>query len=203
MPQRIIANHESEVPFLKRVGVIGGMGQWATLDILNRIFRASVDFPVPQYGNRGYPPMDIRMVNKAPMILNSDGSYPDALDPSPTLLEAAKFVGKNSDFLICTSNTAHIFAKEIEKAAGKPLLSLVDVAIQEAKRRNCRRVGVMAIGVTLREGLFQGPLKKIGVESVLLPVELGYKLDEEGIYPVQQGGDPQEFSKVACDAIDY
>ena len=37
--------------------------------------------------------MDIRMVNRAPMLLNEDGNYPKKLEPSPELLEAAKFVG--------------------------------------------------------------------------------------------------------------
>lgn len=203
MKKRIIVNSELEVPSMKKIGVIGGMGQWATIDILNRILKASVNFPIPQYGNRGYPPMDIIMINKAPMVLNPDGSYQEVLKPSPALLEAAKFVGKNSDFLIVTANTPHIFAKEIEQAARKPLLSIVDVTVSETVRRNCKRVGVMAIGVTLKEKLFQNPLEKIGVKSILLPEKLGEKLDNEGIYEVQEGENPQKVSKVACDAINY
>jgi hypothetical protein len=36
--KRIIAKYESEVPELKRIGIIGGMGQWATLDIVDSTF---------------------------------------------------------------------------------------------------------------------------------------------------------------------
>ena len=102
MSERIQVQHESKVPVMRRIGIIGGFGQWATQDIVNRILKASV-VRVPQYGNRGYPPMDIRIVNQAPMKLNPDGSFPDELEPDPSLLEAARFVGTHSDFLILRS----------------------------------------------------------------------------------------------------
>jgi aspartate racemase len=204
MEKRISAKNELEVPAMKKIGIIGGMGQWATIDIVNRILKASVDYPVPQYGNRGYPRMDILMINKRPMNLNPDGTYPDELTPSPTLLEAAEHVGKDADFIILGSNTSHIFVKEITAAAvGKPILSLVDLAIQEAVKRQCKRVGIMAIGVTIKEKLFQKPLAEQGIESVLLPEELGERLEKESIYPLQEGTGAKNLSKAALDALNY
>src|SRR5664279_378266 len=101
MSARVVVDHESKVPKLKKVGVIGGMGQWATYDILSRIDRES-GRRVPQYGNRGYPEKDIRMINKTPMVINPDDPdhyYPEKLEPSIELLEAARFVGENTDFI--------------------------------------------------------------------------------------------------------
>lgn len=203
MASRIIAKHESEVPRLKTIGIVGGMGQWATLDIIKGILKAAVDYPIPQYGNRGYPAMNIRMVNKAPMVLNADGSYPDKLEPSETLLEAVKYVSKDSDFIIVASNTAHVFTAQIEQVAKKPLLSLIGVAVEEAKRRNCRKVGILSIGLTVRLELFQKPLQEAGIESVLLSDNLAKRLDDEGVYPVQEGGDPKEYSAIAHEAVAY
>lgn len=199
---RKVAKHESEVPSMKRIGIIGGLGQWATLDIIERLMRASV-LRVPQYGNRGYPPLNLRMLNRAPMLLNDDGSFPDVLKPSPELLEAAKFVGVNADFLIMPSNTPHLFAKEIEAAAGKPLLSMVDVTIEEVERRACKRVGVLAIGVTLKERLYQDPLEAKKVKSVGIPEELSRKLDEEGVWPLQEGAKARNVSAPAHEAVAY
>lgn len=200
--ERKVVGHESEVPQMKRIGVIGGFGQWATLDILSRILKASA-VNVPQYGNRGYPPIDLRMVNRAPMKLNEDGSFPEVLEPSPELLEAARFVGEQADFLILPSNTPHLFTREIEEAAGKPLLSIVDVTVDEVVRRNCRRVGVIAIGLTLDKRLYQNPLEERGIESVVLPAELAERLDNEGIYPVQEGASPSDVAQVAHEAVEY
>ncbi|OGH06131.1 MAG: hypothetical protein A2W22_04480 [Candidatus Levybacteria bacterium RBG_16_35_11] len=203
MTERIVAKHESEVPPMRSVGFIGGMSLIATIDILKRIKDASVAYLVPQYGNRGYPPIILYSINKAPMVLNPDGSYPEKLEPSSTLLEAARFVGEKSEFIILGSHTAHLFKKQIEKAAGKPLLSLVDLTIEEVKKRKCKKVGLIAIGVTIRDRLYQGPLKEIGVESIILPEELARKLDNEGVYLIQEGGDPKNGSQIAYDALDY
>ena len=200
--ERRVVEHESEVPELKRIGVIGGFGQWATLDVIDRILKVSVTH-VPQYGNRGYPPMDIRMCNHAPMLLNEDGSFPEVLEPSTELLDAARFVGTNSDFVILLSNTPHLFTKQVEEAARKPLLSIVDITVDEAVRRNCRRVGVIAIGPTLDKRLYQDPLESKGIESVALPKNLSERLDEEGIYPLQEGAKPQTVGRVAYDAVGY
>ena len=188
---------------MKTIGIVGGMGQWATLDILNRIFRASVDYPVPQYGNRGYPKMYVAFVNRAPMILNLDGSYPDKLEPSETLLETAELVGKNSDFVIIASNTAHIFIKQIAEKAEKEIVSLVDLSVSEAVKRKCKKVGVLAIGITLREKLFQNALKEHGIEPVILPEELENKLDKRAIYPLQEGEELQNIPKIALESIEY
>jgi len=196
------AKYESEVPEMKRIGVLGGMGQWATIDILNRIFRFSANL-APQYGNRGYPPLDIRMLNHAPMPLNPDGSYPEEFGPTSDFLEAAKSVGENSDFIIITANTPHMFAREVEEASGKPLLSIIDLAVDEAKRRKCKRVGLTAIGITLKKEVFQKPLKEIGIESVILPDKLIQKLEDEGIYMLQEGENPKDFSESAIEAVDY
>ena len=200
--ERIVAEHESEVPELKRIGIIGGFGQWASLDIINRILKESV-VRIPQYGNRGYPPMDIRMCNHAPMLLNEDGSFPEVLEPSEELLEASRFVGTNSDFIILLANTPHLFANQVEEAAGKPLLSIVDVTVEEAVKRNCKRVGVMAIGPTLERGLYQNPLEASGIEVIPLPKDLSERLDNEAIYPVQEGANPTSVHKAGYDIVSY
>lgn len=166
--ERHIVKHESEVPNIKRIGVIGGFGQWSTHDIMERILRYSAQH-ISQYGNRGYPPIDQRWVNRSPLKINEDGSIPDVLEPSAELLDAAKFVGQNVDFLILLANAPHFFRKEIEETAGKPLLSMVDLTVDEVVRRNYKRVGVMAIGPTLDNRLYQDPLAEKGIESVPLP----------------------------------
>ena len=202
MSERIQVQHESKVPVMRRIGIIGGFGQWATQDIVNRILKASV-VRVPQYGNRGYPPMDIRIVNQAPMKLNPDGSFPDELEPDPSLLEAARFVGTHSDFLILPSNTPHLFKRQIEEASGKPLLSIIDVTVNEVKKRKYKRVGIIAIGLTLKKRLFQDPLDLIGVESVTLPEDMSQAMDEEGIWELQEGAEANDVNASTKAAVAY
>lgn len=197
-----VVDHESKVPKMRWIGVLGGFGQWATLDVLSRMFRYASE-RVPQYGNRGYPPMTVKMCNFAPMNLNPDGSYPDELTPNPALLGAARELGRVCDFLIIPSNTVHLFQKDIEAAAGKPVLSLVVLAAAEVVRRGCKRVGVTAIDITLQKGLFHKQLQALGVETIGLPKELSYRLDEEGIYKIQQGTPAEELEGVGQEAVEY
>ena len=202
MSPRIIAKHESEIPPLKRLGVIGGMGQWATLDILQKICTLCVE-SIPQYGNRGYPSMDIRMLNKAPMQLNDDGSYPETVKPSPELLTAAKALGETSDVIILTANTPHIFRKDIEQAAGKPFVSIVEVTVDEILLKGFKRVGLLGIGIMIEKGLFQMPLNEKGIHVVLLPPDLMKRLETEAIDPVQEGEKPVVVARVAEEALAF
>ena len=137
------------------------------------------------------------------MVLNPDGSYPEKLTPSPSLLKAATYVGKNVDFIIVSSNTAHIFSKEIQDAANKTLLSLIDVSVDEVVRRNNKKVGILAIGLTIRKQLFQAPLLGRGIETVVLPKNLGDKLEDEAIYPVQEGRVFTKPPKILTDCVSY
>lgn len=200
--KRIVVSSEKEVPSLKRVGMIGGMGHQATVDILFRIHRVAAA-RIPQYANRGQPPIDLRAINQAPMWLNEDGSLPIVIVPTRAFLDAARYVAKDSDFIVMASNTPHLFAAEVERAAGRPLLSIVDLAMEEVISREVRRVGVLAAGVTLQRRLYQDSLEALGVEAVTISANLSEKLDNEAIYPVQEGADPYEVGAAANNALIY
>lgn len=200
---RRVVHHESEVPIMKTIGVIGGFGQWATLDFLERIYHVAAN-RVPQYGNRGYPKMIIHMLNRAPMKLRADGGYPEKLEPSEELIHAFRQINQDSDFIVMPSNTPHLFSRELEGVIGPgKLLSIVDVTVLETIRRGCTRVGVMSIGLTIDERLYQEPLAAAGIQTVELPRELITELDDEGIYPLQEGANLSDIKPVAQKALQY
>src|SRR3989338_2462263 len=149
---------------MKTIGVIGGMGPQATMDFEARIHRISQKL-IPQFVNRGYPPMVVYYVREAPMVLNSDGSTPEKLEPAPQLLDAAKKLGAVADFLVIASNTPHFFKKEIEEAAGLRILSIVQVTLEKIKRERYKKVGIIAVGDTLKHRLYQEPLERMGLDG--------------------------------------
>ena len=202
MKRFIQSQNKSDVPAMKRIGVIGGMGQWSTQDVINRILKVCVD-QIPQYVNSGYPSFDLRMLNCFPIILNDDGTLPEILEPHPKLIEAAAFVGLHSDFIIVPSNTPHLFIRQIEEAAGKPLLSIVDVTVAEVQKRKYKRVGLLAIGLTLSERLFQTALEKIDVESVILREDISTNMDEEGVWKIMEGAVSTNVNKSTHRAVTY
>ncbi|MCH8987145.1 aspartate/glutamate racemase family protein, partial [Patescibacteria group bacterium] len=147
-------NQEKQIPDMKTMGVIGGLGPQATMDVVARLHKVSQKL-IPQFVNRGYPPILVGYFRDAPMVLREDGSVPDELQPDPRLLELARTLGLHVDFLIIASNTPHFFVREIEEASGRKVLSIVDAVLEDVQRRRCSKVGVLAIGETLQHRLYQ------------------------------------------------
>lgn len=186
---------------MKTIGIIGGLGQQATMDFVARVHKISQDL-IPQFVNRGYPPLHVFYFRHAPMALNPDGSTPNVLEPDPRLLELAKIAGKNADFIVIPSNTPHLFQKQIEEASGRKMLSIVDVTLEEVKRRSLKKVGVLAIGDTLKHRLYQNRLDEIGVTWEIIPDKIVQKLDES-IWAVMEGKTRSNLGEPAREAVDY
>lgn len=185
---------------MKTIGVIGGLGPQATMDFERLIHKASQKL-IPQIENRGYPPMIVYYYRNAPQVLAEDGSIPSELSSNPALLKVAENLGTVSDFLVIPSNTPHIFLKQIEKASGLKVLNMIDLVVEEVRERGDKKVGVLAIGHTFREGLYQGPLGKLGIESEGLPDSMQQRLNVV-IFAVMEGKEGEELERVAKEAVD-
>lgn len=130
---------------MKTIGVLGGIGPQATMAFQALVHREAQRL-IPQDRNFGYPPMVVSFFRALPMVLGPDGAADPPLRPHPGLLEAARRLGALADFVVVTSNFTHTFAREIEAAAGRPLLSLIETTLAEIRRRDWRRVGVLGFG---------------------------------------------------------
>lgn len=152
---------------MKTIGILGGMGPQATMDLEARIHKVSQQL-IPQDVNRGYPPLAVYYVRRAPMVLNPDGSVREPLEPDPELLAAAQRLGSLVDLLVIGSNTAHLFEEKVAAAAGKPVISLVAETLTEAQNRAVKGrylfAGVLAVGETLRRGLYLNALLRKGYQ---------------------------------------
>ena len=127
---------------MKRMGVLGGMSAQATMDFEARVHEASQRL-VPQQWNGGYPPMVVWFHRRLPVRLGEDDRPIVPMELDPQLLEAAAWLAGVSDFLVVPCNTAHIGLRELTKAAGCPVLSMIDVTVDEVVRRGWKRVGVL------------------------------------------------------------
>jgi aspartate racemase len=129
---------------MKTIGILG-TGPQATIELETRIHHAAQRL-VPQRENYGYPPLIVYHHRRPPVAVKDDGSPELPLRVDPSLLEAARWLGEKVDFLVIAANAPHLFRREIESAnggAGRPVLSLIDVTLDEVQRRQWRRVGVL------------------------------------------------------------
>ena len=82
-----------------------------------------------------------------PVLVTEHLTHRLPLEPDPRLFEAAAKLGATCDFIVIPSNATHRFAPQIERAAGRPVLNMIDLTIKEIVRRGCDSpFGVLGLG---------------------------------------------------------
>ena len=186
---------------MKTIGVLAGLAApQATLDFESAIHRISTKL-IPSHFTTGYPPMIVIHFREVPFKME-DGSFVFPVEPNPNLLATAKTLGKNCDFWVMVANAPHIFRESLEKASGKKFLSMIDVTIEEVRKRRLEKVGIIAIGLALKDRLFQTPLDELGIQLEIIPDDLADDIDKS-VFKVMEGEDPRRLKKPAIDAVKY
>jgi aspartate racemase len=192
----IIVAHGEERD-MRRMGVLGGMSAQATMDFEARVHRVSQRL-IPQDWTRGYPPMVVWYHRGLPILRGDDGRPVEPRQVDPQLVDAAARLGPLVDFLVVPCNAAHIGLPEIREAAGCPVLSMIDVALDEVVRRKCRRVGLLGsqgVPPPYVEGLRQ---RDIACERVDATIQ--QQLDA-GIQALMEGADGKQETEAALAAV--
>jgi aspartate racemase len=82
------------------------------------------------------------------------------------------------DFVLIPSNAPHYAIKQVQDKSPLPVLSIVDITVAECKRRGFKKVGILGMNVTMSDGLYVEPLKKVGIEPINLPSEKQKELSD-------------------------
>jgi aspartate racemase len=183
---------------MKTIGLIGGLGPQATMDLETRLHEAAQRL-IPQRSNRGYPPLFTYYHRKPPVIVNDDDSpvFPIRLDPD--LLEAARWLGEKADFLVIGSNSIHLLQDDLERASGRPVLSMIDATLEEVKRRGWHKVG--ALGYIMPEvPVYTKRLQEMGLMFEVIGAEQQLELDT-AIGAVNEGRLLPHAARAAVNAL--
>jgi aspartate racemase len=167
---------------MKTIGVLGGFGPQATMDFEQRVHQAAQQL-IPPQKNSGYPPMIVHYCRHPPVLLDADGNARMPIQADPRLVTAARTLGKLADFLVITSNGAHVLQAELEQAADRPILSMIEATLAEVARRGWQRVGVLAYTRPLvyAQALEQRGLQWESIDSVLqIPLDAAIMAVMEG-----------------------
>ncbi len=143
------------LPTHRRIGIIGGMGPAATVDLMQKIIDAT-----PATRDQDHVPM---VVWNVPQIPERVEHIHDATSPSPApaMRAAAKALAEaGAEAIAIACNTAHFWAADVEDASGLPLLHIADAALAALAHRPShataqpRRILLLATTGTREAGIY-------------------------------------------------
>jgi len=142
----------------RRIGILGGMGPAATVDLLQKIIDAT-----PATRDQDHVPTVVWNVPQIPERLAAmRGEGPS---PLPGMIEGARALeSAGCEALAVACNTAHHWADELRAAVRIPLLHIAEVAVEALSERSPRpdTVGLLATRGTLQSGFYQRALEERG-----------------------------------------
>ncbi|ALM74353.1 cysteate racemase [Thermococcus barophilus] len=159
----------------KIIGILGGMGPMATVELFKRIV-----LKTPAKRDQDHPRIIIynnpKIPDRTAYILGKGEN------PLPELIDSAKKLESwGADFIIMPCNTAHFFADEIQRAINIPLINMIEETAEYVKQLGIKRVGLLATTGTVVSGIYQRALEKRGIK-VIIPNKEEQENVMRGIY---------------------
>jgi aspartate racemase len=144
------------------VGIIGGMGPEATVDLMRRVIAKT-----PARDDADHIHVIVESNPKIPSRIAHliDETGPD---PTPELIRIAvnlQRAGANALAMPC--NTAHAYADSIRRAVDIPLLDMVALTVSKiAASGHAARVGLLASTAVHKTGLYAKAFQAVGIATV-------------------------------------
>ena len=173
----------------KVVGVLGGMGPEATVDIFQKIVHftnAEKDQDHLHIIIDNNPKIPDRTMS----IKTGDREIVSALTDTAKNLEKA-----GADFIIIPCNTAHFFLEDIEKAISIPIINMIKETVRDAVEDGVNPVGILATIGTIQTELYQNELEKNGV-PLILPEPRSQEIIMDAIMHIKAGDDKKSIARV-------
>lgn len=119
-----------------------------------------------------------REQDHVPAIVWSDPRVPDrpaawwrnGADPLPWLANGVRHLEQSgARAIVIPCNTAHLWYDQIAASSRVPVLHIVEAVIDDLRRCGAEhgRMGLLGTAVTLKSGLYQGPLRAAGYECIV------------------------------------
>ncbi|KAB2336189.1 amino acid racemase [Cytobacillus depressus] len=164
----------------KVVGIIGGMGPLATVDLMNKII--------------SYTPA-MKDQDHIHIIADNYSQIPDrttailgkGIDPTPYIVQSAqRLQNAGAELLVIACNTAHFFYEAAEKSVSIPILHMPLETTRFVQENNIKKVGLLATDGTIKSKLYQNSCRNYRIDVIEPDKELQEKV-MEGISAIKGG----------------
>ncbi|MEC5319859.1 amino acid racemase [Brenneria populi subsp. brevivirga] len=171
-----------------RLGILGGMGPLATLDLQQKILSAT-----PAQSDQDHVPT---VVWNVPQIADRQRALAgDGPSPLPQLLNALAGLNRAGvNHIAIPCNTAHHWYDALAAASQAPLLHIADITAQAvaaqavaAQEARPAAIGLIATRGTLDAGWYQTRFARLGIEVITPSAEELRQWFVPGCYAVKRG----------------
>jgi len=147
----------------KTVGILGGMGPEATVDLMQRIIRLTPALDDADH-IRCIVDNNPKVPSRIKAIIEGDGE-----DPGPCMADMGRRLEAwGADFLTIACNTAHYYYDAVQQAVNIPVINLIDLVagyvITNFPEQN--KVGILASPAVAMTGLYTKRFVRLGIEDV-------------------------------------
>ena len=147
----------------KIVGILGGMGPEATVDLMQRIIRLTPALDDMDH-IRCIVDNNPKVPSRIKAIIEGDGE-----DPGPCMADMGRRLESwGADFLVIACNTAHYYYDAVQNAVKIPVINLIDLVSNHVKVNfpEHDKVGILASPAVAMTGLYAKRFKELGIEDV-------------------------------------
>jgi aspartate racemase len=164
------------------VGIVGGMGPEATVDLYREIIRLT-----PARGDQEH----------IPVLIYSNPQIPDrtkailegGADPMPYLVHTARVLERaGAGILVVPCNAAHYFLPRVQERVGIKIMNMIEETCRAFQSRipGGKTVGLLAATGTVRSGIYTKVFAAAGVK-VISPTDEDQARVHGGIHCVKAG----------------
>jgi len=168
------------------IGLIGGSGPWAGLDVENKIFKAS------QRQSGAILDQDYCEVihYQCTQLSDRNDAYTDG--NTGTREQYAKCINMlklvNASVIAIACNSAHIYFKFLSENTSVPMINLISETVLAIKNYHpsVKKVGLIATNATINSKVYYQACTNVGLEVAYLPSENQSKI-MEAMYQLKAG----------------
>ncbi len=147
----------------KIVGIIGGMGPEATVDLMQRIIRLTPATDDMDH-IRCIVDNNPKVPSRIKAIIEGGGE-----DPGPVMADMGRRLEAwGADFLVIPCNTAHYYYDAVQQAVNIPVVNMIDRVVEQVKTRfgKEKKIGMLASPAVAMTKLYTRRFAALGMTDV-------------------------------------
>ena len=144
----------------KVIGIIGGMGPLATMDLYNKILSRTA-------AQNDQDNFHVIIDSNAPIPDRTEAILHAGKSPLYELIRSAhrlEFMG--ADIIIMACNTAHYYYEQMAPHLTVPFVHMIDETAKEVRARSLDCVGLLATEGTCQSGVYDRSFQRLGIKLI-------------------------------------